>query len=62
MPTEWLNVMLEEIARKRDDASRAREELDRRAKAREPLPPGSGAAATADATRAASAGSTRATG
>jgi hypothetical protein len=30
VPTEWLKVMLEEIARKRDEAAQAREELDRR--------------------------------
>lgn len=28
--TEWLKVMLEEIARKQDEAARAREELARR--------------------------------
>jgi hypothetical protein len=31
--------MLEEIARKRDEAVRAREELERRRQAHEPLPP-----------------------
>jgi hypothetical protein len=45
LPTEWLKVMLEEIARKRDDAARAREELERRREAREPLPPESAAPA-----------------
>jgi hypothetical protein len=39
VPTEWLKVMLEEIARKRDDAARAREESERRRQAGEPLPP-----------------------
>lgn len=39
MTTEWLKVMLEEIARKRDEALRAREEQERRRRAHEPLPP-----------------------
>lgn len=34
-----MKVMLEEIARKRDEAARAREETERRRRAREPLPP-----------------------
>jgi hypothetical protein len=44
VPTEWLKVMLEEIARKREDAVRAREELERRRAAREPLPAAAAAA------------------
>jgi hypothetical protein len=47
VPTEWLKVMLDEIARKRDDAQRAREELANRAKAHEPLPPDAPASAAA---------------
>jgi len=31
MQTEWLKVMLEEIARKREESDRAREEAARRA-------------------------------
>jgi hypothetical protein len=44
--------MLDEIARKRDDAARAREELERRRQAREPLPPAPQEPVRPDATRA----------
>lgn len=46
MTSEWLKVMLEEIARKRDDASRAREEMESRRRAGEPLPPDAAAGPT----------------
>lgn len=52
VPTEWLKVMLEEIARKRDEAVLAREELDRRRSAREPVSPRPGAAEPAPRPRA----------
>jgi hypothetical protein len=39
MPTEWLRVMLEEVARKRAEAERAREEDLRRRATAQPLPP-----------------------
>jgi hypothetical protein len=51
VPTEWLKVMLEEIARKREEAARAAEELERRRRAREPLPPGTDAPRAPHATR-----------
>ena len=35
MQTEWLKVMLEEIARKREEGDRAREEAARRAAERD---------------------------
>jgi hypothetical protein len=41
--------MLEEIARKRDEAARAREELERRLRAHEPLPPAANTGAAAGA-------------
>jgi hypothetical protein len=36
MASEWLRIMLDEIARKRDDARRAQEEEQRRTKEHEP--------------------------
>jgi hypothetical protein len=52
VPTEWLKVMLEEIARKREDAASARDEIERRRGAREPLPPESSPSTTGKTTRA----------
>jgi hypothetical protein len=39
MPSEWLKVMLEEIARKRDEQERARAERDERERERAGQPP-----------------------
>jgi hypothetical protein len=39
MYSEWMKVMLEEVARKREEVQRAREEAARRAAERGPAPP-----------------------
>jgi hypothetical protein len=43
MHSEWMKVMLEEVARKRDKERRGREEAARRAAERRVAPPASGA-------------------
>jgi hypothetical protein len=40
MPTDWLRVMLEEVARKRREADAARDEARQRAAAARPAPAG----------------------
>jgi hypothetical protein len=43
MHSEWMKVMLEEVARKRDEERRGREEAARRAAEHRVAPPASGA-------------------